>query len=340
MKLPPLFPSGESVTVFRDPNRQAQPLSRQNSLRLLCWNLQYAASRRPHFFYDGGKAVFADEDDVLTTLASMQRILQETAPDLVFFQEVDRASDRTQRRDQLPWLWPARDLLCWAAVPYHKVRWLPFPPHRPLGQMHMDLVTFSRYAIGQTNSTPLPLLREPWWRQQFNLRRQILEVELPLQEGGGLVLMNTHLSAFSYGDGTMERQISVLLDRIEYWESKGRSWILGGDFNLLPPGFDKRTLRGEEEKYYADKDNPLRRLFDRCQPALPLTKYHQEPNRYNTYLPHGAARSDRWLDYCFLSRDLHVHRYEVLQEESELSDHLPILLDVSWHAEPGKGGTA
>ena len=40
------------------------PIARGEPLTVLSWNLQFAGSRRHHFFYDGGQAVHVPPEDV------------------------------------------------------------------------------------------------------------------------------------------------------------------------------------------------------------------------------------------------------------------------------------
>src|SRR5260370_11509508 len=54
--------------------------------------------------------------------------------------------------------------------------------------------------------------------------------------GGRFVILNTHLEAFGRGTNIMERQVSKVLAELESLEHENLPWIIGGAFNLLPPG--------------------------------------------------------------------------------------------------------
>ena len=69
----------EPVTC--DPS--APELPRGKRLRMLVWNLQYGAGRRPHFFYDGGPDVHANPDEVRLTLEAMTDTIARLDPDIV-----------------------------------------------------------------------------------------------------------------------------------------------------------------------------------------------------------------------------------------------------------------
>lgn len=303
----PLAPKGEPLTV-------------------LVWNVQYAGSRKHHFFYDGGQAVHVPEADVLDTLDGLERVVRELDPDLVLWQELDRGSDRTHRIDQYARLQQALGHPCHASAPYHHVGYVPTPGHEHMGKVSMHLGVFSRYRLESATRHQLALLDEPAWRQAFNLRRAVLDVRMPLQGGGTLRLFDTHLSAFSKGDGTLGRQIAELDQLAQAASADGHAWILAGDLNSLPPGDDPARL-GEDAQYYADGTTPVQPLFDRHRSAFPLARLGAEPQATRTYVPFGADAPDRVLDYAFVSDDIEVRSAEVVPETS-LSDHLPLSLQL------------
>ena len=90
-------------------------------------------------------------------------------------------------------------------------------------------------------------------RQLFNLRRCVLETPLV----NGPTLFNTHLSAFSYGDGTVERQVSRLRELV-----KGKEFLLAGDLNSLTPHEDAATLAKDEAALYPESNTPAAPLYD------------------------------------------------------------------------------
>ena len=249
---------------------------------LLSWNIQYAASRNYHFWYDGGDAVHVKERHVHETLGRLAKVISARSPQILLLQEVDRDSARTHRIDQLPALVRANAARCWASTTYHRSRYVPAPLSHPLGRVDMHLATTSTFKMSRAQRHALPQLDEFFVRKAFNLKRAILEVHLPIKgKKQPLVLLNTHLSAFSFGDGTLNRQVQKILSRIQKLDDLGAPWILAGDFNMIPPGEDPARLGGEAH-HYSDKKNPLVRLFKRFQVDTPLEEYKKKPSQYYT----------------------------------------------------------
>lgn len=296
---------------------------------VLSWNLQYAAGRSYHFFYDGGEAVHASRDKVEQTLGEIGRLLTTKRPDVLLLQEVDRDSARTARIDELARLRRLGRWSCWTSAPYHRSRYVPVPLGNALGRVDMHLATATRYRLAWARRHGLPLLDEWFVRRAFNLKRAILEAAVPLEgHPRPLILLNTHLSAFSFGDGTLGRQVDVIRKRLEQLDARGFPWILAGDFNMLPPGESGKRL-GAEAKYYSGADTPLSRLTGHHRTAVSLEVYQKNPSDYFTYIKYGAKKPDRRLDYIFVSKQIEVHGIRVLHQPRYSSDHLPLLLTAS-----------
>ena len=298
---------------------EAHRLDGSEGFDVLSWNIQFAASRKHHFFYDGGEVVDVPRDDVDKTLNAIGKALADEKAQLVLLQEVDRDSSRTHGIDQFAPLIKATKSQCAVSAPYHRSEFVPMPLGDPLGRVDMHLGVLSHGPIKAARRYQLPLLDELWLRQAFNLKRAILSAEIPLaKHSRPLAVAVTHLSAFSHGDGTLAKQVAQLKAWIEA-RPKDQPWILAGDFNLLPTGDDPQRLPKPE--LYADAKNPISSLIGSYKEAwsggmLKSAAY--------TYLPFGASGPDRKIDYLFYGGPLALVEAKVLSDYKALSDHLPL----------------
>jgi len=297
---------------------EVRTLSVGDTFTVLVWNLQFSGSRDLHFFYDGGDSVSVPDSLQETTLRKISSVIGEANPDLVLLQEVDRNSDRTGNIDQLARLITEGDWSEWVTTPYFKSRYVPHPPGNHMGRVEMDLVILSRFGLEAGERIQLPLLRESWLRQQFNLKRALQWVSLPIEGGDSIRIGNTHLSAFSHGDGTLGHQAGVLSG----WMGSDENWLLGGDFNMLPPSDDPARLGEEGLSTYADSDNPIA-ILDPTNRDVSRDDLASE--EWRTYLSFGSSQPDRRLDYLFVGDRLEVVDARVMSEHSDISDHLPII---------------
>ncbi len=301
----------ESVvqTAPTTPHDPAAPLT------VATWNLQYAGTRRHHYFYDGGPDTFPDPQNVQEALLAIREVLASLVADgldIALLQEIDRDSDRTARVDELATIalgWPT-----YVSSSYHKSCFVPHPspPRRPLGRVDMHQAILARCALGPARRLALPGLAESPLRQSFNLHRAILSSRVPLLGGGHLHVAVTHLSAFSRGDGTMRRQVAALRAWMEACGDE--PFVLGGDLNLLPPGDDPARLGPDAGEYVEDVLSELAPLAQRIPSA-----------REHTYLPPFKDLPDRALDHFFVSPDIRILRHRVVPVAAWLSDHWPLL---------------
>lgn len=316
----------EDVVVHCD---ASAPTARAGEpLKVLVWNVQYGASTKHHFFYDGGPTVSAPAEDVVWTLDAIAEVVREADADVVLLQEVDRGSDRTGRIDQHAELLRRLDLPCHASTPYFRSLYVPVPSQEHLGRVEMHLTVMSRVRLGRARRHQLALLDEPWWRQAFNLRRAVLEVEVPIDGGPSLVLLDTHLSAFSRGDGTLPKQVGQVQALAEQAVAAGHGVVLAGDFNSLPPVDDPGRLPERARALYADQDNPIAPLYEALKPAVSLDEIERSPEAYYTYAPFGLGRTDRMIDHIFGGGPVVLRSVSVRQDRLDISDHQPISVEV------------
>lgn len=317
--------------MLHDPEN-APLLTAGQSLKVLSWNVQYFAGKGYVFFYDlpthDGPDERPSRKAVTATLEGVAAIIRTEQPDLILLQEVDDGARRTDYEDQaarLRALLPD-DYRCWAEAFYWRVPYVPHPRLR--GAVGNKLVTLSRYRLRLALRHALAEIPDDPLTRQFNLKRAVLEVRLPVAGGDELVVMNTHLDAFAQGTDTMTRQVAQCQKVLEAHSAAGLPWLIAGDFNLLPDDAAYEALAMEQRFYYRPQSElaPL------------LARYHSVPSldemsgperaRWYTHFPNDprVAEPDRTLDYLFFSDDLTLGKHYIRHADTlHLSDHLPVL---------------
>ena len=256
-------------------------------LKVCVWNVQYGAGIRQHYFYDGGDAVSAPRPEVEQGIKKIGDAIATIDPDVVLLQEVDRRSRRTHKIDEFEILRDRLDFPCAASAAYWRVPYVPHPKHEHVGRIGMHLVTLSKYQLSDATRHQLPLLRESRVRQLFNLRRAVLETPLV----NGPTLFNTHLSAFSYGDGTVERQVSRLRELVE-----GKEFLLAGDLNSLTPYENAASLAKDEAALYPESNTPAAPLYADSN-IVPLWRDAARKSRHRTGV--ASMAYDTWFLHLF-----------------------------------------
>jgi endonuclease/exonuclease/phosphatase family metal-dependent hydrolase len=188
--------------------------------------------------------------------------------------------------------------------------------------MDLHVAFLCRAPILAPRRIPLPGLHESALRAHFNLHRALFEAIVPLPGGGPLRVGNVHLSAFSGGDDTLAHQVAA----VDAWMTDGAPpTLVGGDFNLLPPGDDPSRLPTDRADHPRERGT-IDPFFDRHPSVLP-PQGQLTPER-GTYLPPGAAVPDRTLDWVFLHGGLRCERAWVEPVDPFLSDHRPVVAEL------------
>jgi len=307
----------------------AATLSAGQSIKIVTYNVQFFAGTGYDFFHDGGRDTLVDPGDVEKTVAAISAFLTQENPDFVFLQEVDCMARRTGYLNQIDLLinsLPA-ELRNYVATFYWKSRFVPHP--KVMGPAGTKLAIFSRYRLTRATRYQLPSTPGNPVVKDFDFKRAILEVEIPLTNSGQFCLLNTHLEAFPKGTDVMARQVDHVLMRLDSLDQKGVPWIIGGDFNLLPPGqWGRLDL---EEKGCHREPSEISVIYERYDGIPALCSVSGERMRdFMTFTRRigGDRVPIRTLDYFFASPKVRIKEYAVRRTGvKHLSDHLPLVAE-------------
>jgi endonuclease/exonuclease/phosphatase family metal-dependent hydrolase len=312
------------------------------TVKVLSWNVQYMAGKGHVFFYDvmGGEGPDdrPTRESIEATLPGVARVIREENPDIVLLQEIEQGSSRTDYEDQIARLLaelPA-DYRCHTSAYYWKADFVPHP--RVMGAVGMKLAILSKYRLSRAVRHQLPEPPSDPITRLFSFKRAILEAGLPIAGAGAgagreLVVLDTHLDAFAQGSDTMQRQVAMVSELLDRLSASGQPWLIGGDFNLLPPGAAAYERLKEHEKPAYLAETELRPLFERYQ-VVPGPAEIDGPDAalWFTHFPNDprVGAPDRTIDYIFFSDDLTPGRRQVRQHDTAaLSDHFPIVVELT-----------
>lgn len=305
----------------------APPLVPGQALKVMTWNIQYLAGKRYVFWYDLADGSGPDErptpEDIAYNLDEVTRVIRDEQPDVVLLQEVNDEAKNTDYEDQLARLQErVTDLYpCSSQAFYWKADFIPVP--HIWGSVGMKLATLSRYRIDSAERLQLPEQNGNFISRRFQPRQAMLVSYLPLRDGTRLAMINTHLARGAHA-GAQLKSVERQLDELE---RQGTTWLIGGDFNLLPLGQYRRLPVEQREGYQAD--SPLHALWDKY-PMIPGNAESSgiDRKRWLTYFPNDTRVSgpDRTLDYLFHSPNLKRVEARVRGEDTLLiSNHLPLI---------------
>jgi len=141
--------------------------------------------------------------------------------------------------------------------------------------------------------------------------------------------MNTHLDAFAQGTDTMNKQVEKIYNLLNKAEKERVLWILGGDFNLLPPNKAAYERLSVNQRKYFLPESEIKLLSDHfsCVPSV-IDTSGKDFKKWFTHFPNDpeVKAPDRTIDYIFYANRLKLKKHFVRQKDTlKISDHCPII---------------
>lgn len=318
-------------------------------LKVMTWNVKYGAGRIDFWFDLWGDRVQMTSSEVETNMERIYSLINQVQPDILLTNEIEVGSRRSAYYDMVGGILENTDLNYAGYVPNWKARYV---PSEGLGRVDMGNAIFSRYpitfveGIPQAQRTDQDVLTDT-----FSLHRTLGRAII---DAGGkdLAVYVVHTEAYD-SDGTKTRQLQEILALLE---GEQETWLIGGDFNALPPtairtsdfNDDHPDAIGTEFETPPYELTDLQPYFDRYVSAISLAQYgdtEAEQRQYYTHSiigPHQTGSNGepgfwtRTLDYLFVEAPSSfvpgttdvlqtTARSGITENPLELSDHAPVI---------------
>ena len=325
--------------IFYTSNKIEAPSTSISELKIMTWNIRFGIGRTPWFGDSCGDRVIMNDDEVYPNLRNIANMINETKPDIITLQEMDINSKKSAYIDEVQWLLN-NTYLNYGVFAY---TWKsPYIPSDGLGRMHSGIAILSRWNIQEAVRIQLPRREDQdELTNYFYIQSCILKAKISIPEHNDLTLFNTHITAFATDD-TKKKQIDVLMKELNNVNSSGNQFVLGGDFNLLPPNSDSTDYCFEDicsdESFHSPNDDPLHKegsdytpeitwmqpLYNSYTPAISLNDYGSNQNEYFTHTTRFDTDWDRKLDYLFTNINWKSGSAVTHKDGINISDHAAV----------------
>jgi len=338
----------QEVPVFERASLVPPTNPAPRELRVMAWNVKYGAARIDFWFDYWGDRVQMTRTEVLGNLAAIERLIDEYDPDVLLTEEIEVNSKRSAYVDMVQHVLDHTRLNYGAYFQTWASRWI---PSEGLGRMDLGNAIFSKYPITfaerirQEDRTDQGALTST-----FYIHRAIGRALVKVGDRE-LAFHVVHTEAYDQ-DGTKQKQIRQIHDVLA---KETRPWLVGGDFNELPPtalqlsGFDDESDKAKGTEFEQPPYTPavMQPFFDEFVPAIPLAQYGTTLDAQRRYFTHTvlgpghvSAQTgkpgfwNRTLDHLFASKGTAFRDGDVLQTSGRqgvasdplwLSDHAPVV---------------
>lgn len=333
------FEDTESAQYYQT-QRTLSPIPTVDTIKIMTWNIRFGARRLGWFGESCGDRIILSREEVLLGLEGIANKIYTIRPDILLLQEVDVNSKRSAYIDQMQWL------LNHTYFDYgvYASNWQgQFIPSDGLGRIDEGNAILSRWKLKNCKRIALSLRGDlDFATRYFYVRNNIVTVLVELPDSPEITVLCTHFEAFSTDD-TKRKHVEKTLAELAKLDTKGEEFIIGGDFNLIPPGSDSTDFCDEDkcpgEHFHGKHDDPkhkegsnyapeidwLMPFYERYKPAVPLNDYLSNQSHYFTHTTiHPDGFWNRKLDYLFTNEEFITGSDITHQEAMQESDHCPV----------------
>lgn len=320
--------------LFYTANSISDESAPSDALTVGSWNVKFAGGRIDFFFDCFGDRSLMTTTEVENHLEGLAAKINQMDTDVLYLQEVDIDAKRSGYIDQLQYLLDAT----YFNYAIYGSQWKSdYVPSDGIGRVNSGNAILSRYPLENAERIALPLVDEQSsFVQYFYLRRNILKAQITDAQGQAITLLNTHTSAFAK-DGTKDRQLEQIKAEIDKLEAAGMPFVLGGDFNSLPPSTQQvdnfaddacpKDSEFSANDFSAETDIML--PFYDYQPLIPLEEYASNNDDYFSFTADTDGFWNRKLDFMFTNATfraglVHLDEARGGMATMPLSDHAPL----------------
>lgn len=283
-------------------------------LKVMAWNIKYGANRLPFWFDCWGDRVQMSQAEVEANMQRLYALIKEVDPDILLVEEIEVNSRRSSYYDMVQGFLDNTPLNYAAYYETWNSRYI---PSEGLGRMHLGNAIFSRYPItSATGTRQEDRTDQDFLTATFYIHRVVGRAEIELPSSQHVAVYVIHTEAYD-NDGTKQKQIKQIKDIVD---AETLPWLLGGDFNELPPTAvrlknfpDERTQAVCSEDFVQPPYTPqvMQPFYDAFAPHIPLAAYGTTEESQRRYFTHSVLGPDevnetgvsgywnRTLDYLF-----------------------------------------
>lgn len=237
----PMSYTREDVPRFKAKAEHPAPPANPTALKVMAWNVKYGACRVDFYFDFWGDRTQLTTTEVNDCLTKIAALIREYDPDVLITEEIEVGSKRSAHVDMVRFLLENTNLQYGMYAATWDARYV---PSDGVGRVNLGNAIHSRYPIvkaerirqaDRTDQDPLT--------STFYLKRGVARAELDIGGGRTVAIYGVHTEAYDQ-DGTKQKQIKQLYDLAK---AETLPWMMGGDFNELPPVCDERADAGTPE---------------------------------------------------------------------------------------------
>lgn len=313
-----------------------------STLNVMTWNIRFGIGRGPFWGDACGDKTIYTEDEIKATLDIIVDSINMLQPDVLMLQELDLDSKRSSYINELQYI---LDNTYFNYGYYGSIWRSEYVPVGGLGKVELGLATLTKWPMNNAKRIQLALRgdQDPVTEKMY-LRYCYVKGDLEIPGNKDVTMINIHSLSYTTDD-TKHKQMIQVEDELSQLTAAGKKFVIGGDFNLLPPNAVKTDYCIEEmcadESFHQPGDAPqhkegsnytaemtwLSPFYNSYQADVSLDDYILNESAYFTQTTTPGSPFDRKLDYIFTNHSFVPGTVHFHHDMSELSDHSAVSID-------------
>lgn len=321
----------EDVLVMKS-SKSVPPPANPRRLKVMAWNIKYGACRIDFWFDFWGDRTQMSVSEVEGCLEKVAALVKEYDPDILLNEEIELNSRRSAYVDMPRFILDHTNLQFAAYFETWDARYI---PSEGLGRLNLGNAIFSKYPIKKAERIKeIERTDEDALTHTFTIKRAVGRAVIDLGTSGEVAAYVVHTEAYDQ-DGTKQKQITQIHELLK---GEALPFVIGGDFNELPPVCDEKAADASPEsckdklnlKGFIDErasasgsmfEQPpytpsvMKPLYADFNPFITLARYGIGEAAHQRYFTHSvlgpdirnddgvAGRWNRTLDYFFIKKD-------------------------------------
>lgn len=293
----------------------------------MLWNISYGGMpAEMDFFYSGGSQLMLSEKRSLENFSELKTQIKaaKDSLDIILLHKVDTSSKRSYYMNQPEQLHHTLFEFEYSYCLNYSVPYIPVPLNKPLGEIHSGMMTLSRFSAEKTLRIPLTHKTYNWPKRLFTAQKCMSLTSFSVGNQF-LHIINAHLNSYDFQGEIRLAQLQKIWEVADSLEKRGDYVIIGGGWNMNPPGFQKYRIKQgylgkpsfpeiDSSKYFSGWK------FDHRM-DIPTSRSLREAYR------HGAI-STSIKDFFICSPNIGILEANTADQLFENSDHQAVFLQV------------
>ncbi len=337
----------EDIPIYREHDKSTSPAAAPAKLKVMAWNVKYGACRVDFWFDFWGDRTQLSSTEVNDCLTGVAKLITEYNPDILMTEEIEVNSKRSAYVDMVRFILEKTPL---RYATYGQTWDTRYTASEGVGRIDLGNAIFSRYPITKAERIrQVDRTDQSTLVKTFYIHRAVTRAEVDLGNDRKIAAYVVHTEAYDF-DGTKQKQIDQIH---ELAKAETLPFVLGGDFNELPPVCDERadagTLQSCDGKlrltgflderasskgtsYEQPPYTPsvMKKFYDDFSPSITAAEYGTDPAAQQKYFTHSVLGPDRkndegvpgnWnrtLDYLFVRKGEAWENADVIQGPGRL----------------------